>query len=206
MTEAISKCARVLAGIVIAALVAFAFAKTYQHGYSVAAARGDKALADYRATVEHASASAASDAFGRYAADVARASAAESGYLAVQSAATQTTAALKERIDHVTQPRRSPPVLGPKNDAPVVGCVFSRGFVRVWNNAAGIADAGDSPVPASTDPAAAVVGPDADAAADSGVSQADVLAWFIDYAARTRNTESKLKAVKAALPEQKDQQ
>ncbi|WP_082725358.1 hypothetical protein, partial [Burkholderia sp. RF4-BP95] len=142
MTEAISKCAKVLASIVVATLVAFAFTRTYQHGYSVAAARGDKALADYRASVEHASASAASDAFGRYAADVARASAAESGYLVVQSAATQTTAALKERIDHVTQPRRSPPVPGAKNYAPVVGCVFSRGFVRVWNHAAGIADAG----------------------------------------------------------------
>ncbi|MBR8084706.1 hypothetical protein KDX23_18380 [Burkholderia vietnamiensis] len=206
MTEAISKCAKVLAGIVIATLVAFAFAKTYQHGYSVAAARGDKALADYRASVEHASASAASDTFGRYAADVARASAAESGYLTDQSAAIQTTAALKERIDHVTQPYRRPPVPGPNNDAPVLGCVFSRGFVRVWNNAAGIADAGDSPVPASADLAAAVVGPDADAAADSGVSQADVLAWFVDYAARARDTESKLKAVKAALPEQEDKQ
>ncbi|WP_176317189.1 hypothetical protein [Burkholderia vietnamiensis] len=206
MTEVISKYAKLVAGIVVAVLIVFAFAKTYQHGYSMAAARGDKALADYRASVEHTAASAASDAFGRYAADVTRASAAESGYLTVQSAVAQSAMALKERIDHVAQPRRSPPVPGQKNDAPVVGCVFSRGFVRVWNDAAGIADAGDSHMPASADPAAAVVAPNADAAADSGVSQADVLAWFIDYAARTRNTESKLKAVKAALPEQEDQQ
>lgn len=206
MTEAISKCGKALVGLVVAALVAFAFVKTYQHGYSVAAARGDKELSDYRASVEHAAASAASNAFGRYAADVTRASAAESGYLTNQTAVTQSATALKERIDHVAQPHRSPPAPGPKNDAPVVGCVFSRGFVRVWNDAAGIADAGDSPVPASADPAVAVVGPDADAAADSGVSQGDILDWFVDYATRARNTESKLKAVKAALPEQEDQQ
>ncbi|MCA8016174.1 hypothetical protein LGM38_29465 [Burkholderia vietnamiensis] len=204
MTEAISKYAKVVASIVVAVLIVFAFAKTYQHGYSVAAAHGDKALADYRVSVEHAAASAASDAFGRYAADVTRASAAESGYLTVQSTVAQTATALKERIDHVAQPHRSPPVPGPNNDAPVVGCVFSRGFVRVWNDAAGIADVGDFPVPTSADPADAVVGPDADAAADSGVSQADVLAWFVDYAARSRDTESKLKAVKAALPQQED--
>lgn len=206
MTEAISKCGKVLVGIVVAALVAFAFAKTYQHGYSVAAARGDKALSDYRASVEHAAASAASDAFGRYAADVTRASAAESGYLTDQTAVTQSATAMKERIDHVVQPHRSPPAPGRKNDAPVVGCVFSRGFVRVWNDAAGIANDRDSAMPTSADPAAAVVRPDADAAADSGVSQADILDWFVDYATRARNTESKLRAVKAALPEQEDKQ
>ncbi|HDR9118963.1 TPA: hypothetical protein QDB15_002749 [Burkholderia vietnamiensis] len=206
MTEAISKHGKVLVGIVVAALVAFAFAKTYQHGYSVAAARGDKALSDYRASVEHAAASAASKAFGRYATDVARASAAESGYLNDQTAVTQSATALKERIDHVAQPHRSPPVPDRKNDVPVAGCVFSRGFVRVWNDAAGIADPGDSAMPTSADPAAAVVGPAADAAADSGVSQADILDWFVDYATRARTTESKLKAVKAALPEQEDKQ
>ncbi|KVE36208.1 hypothetical protein [Burkholderia sp. BDU5] len=201
-----SKTEKLLVGLIAAALLAIVFANVYQHGYDAARAIGDKALSDYRASVEHATASAASNAFGRYAADVARASAAESGYLTVQTAVTQSTTALKERIDHVTQPHRSPPVPRPKNDALVAGCVFSRGFVRVWNDAAGIADAGDSPVPASADPAAAVVGPDADAAADSGVSQADILDWFVDYATRARNTESKLKAVKAALPEQEDNQ
>ncbi|AOJ81194.1 hypothetical protein WS86_11630 [Burkholderia savannae] len=206
MTIAICKYGKLAVGIVIAALLAFAFAKTYQRGYSVAAARGDKALSDYRASVEHTAASAASDAFGRYVADVARASAAESGYLNVQTAVTQSATALKERIDHVAQPHRSPPAPGRKSDVPVVGCVFSRGFVRVWNDAAGIADAGDSAMPTSADPAAAVVGPDADAAADSGVSQADILDWFVDYATRARNTESKLKAVKAALTKQEDKQ
>ncbi|RQY36514.1 hypothetical protein [Burkholderia stagnalis] len=206
MTETISRYAKLIAGIVIAALLAFAFAKTYQHGYSVAAARGDKALADYRASVEHTSASAASDAFGRYAADVTRASAAESGYLTDQTAVMQTATALKERIDHVAQPLRSPPTPGQRNDVPVIGCVFSRGFVRMWNDAAGIANSGDSAVPTSTDSAAAAVGPDANAAVDSGVSQADILDWFVDYATRARNTESKLKAVKAALPEQEDKQ
>ncbi|AOJ67522.1 MULTISPECIES: hypothetical protein [Burkholderia] len=206
MTIAICKYGKLAAGIVIAALLASAFAKTYQHGYSVATAHGDKALADYRASVEHASTSAASDAFGKYAADVTRASAVESGYLTVQTAVAQTATALKERIDHVAQPRRSTPATALQTASPVVGCVFSRGFVRVWNDAAGIADAGDSAVPTSTDTASAVVGPDADAAADSGVSQADVLDWVVDYATRARNTESKLKAVKAALPEQEDKQ
>ncbi|AJX21574.1 hypothetical protein [Burkholderia pseudomallei] len=206
MTIAICKYGKLAVGIVIAALLAFAFAKTYQHGYEVAAARGDKALADYRATVEHTSASAASEAFGRYAADVARASAAESGYLTAQTTVARNATVLKERIDHVAQPHRNPPVPGQQPDSPDAGCVFSRGFVRVWNDAASIADAGDSAMPTSADPAAAVVGPDADAAADSGVSQADILDWFVDYATHARNTESKLKVVKATLTKQEDKQ
>lgn len=200
MPEAISKYGTLLAGIAVAMLLQFAFAKTYQHGYSVAAARGDKELADYRASVEHTSALAASDAFGRYAADVTRASAAESGYLTVHTAVAQNTMALKERIDHVSQPHRSPPAPGPKNDAPVAGCFFSRGFVRVWNDAAGIATAVDSAMPTSADSAVAVVGPDSDAAADSGVSQADILDWFVDYASRASDTEQKIKAVREAQP------
>ncbi len=203
--EAISRYEKLCAGMIAAVLIAFAFTETYQFGYSVARAHGDKALADYRASVEHESASAAVDAFGKYAADANRAATAESGYLINQSAKAQRAAALKDRIDHVVQSTSSAPAAAQRTDSPVGRCVFSRGFVSVWNTAAGIPAAGDHAMPPSSDSAVAAVGPDADVAADSGVSQADVLDWFVDYATRARDTESKLMAVEAALPKQRDE-
>ncbi len=206
MMDAISKSEKLFVGMIVVAVFGFAFTETYQFGYSVARAHGDKALANYRASVEHISALAAADAFGRYAADARRAAAAESGYLADQSGVAQRVATLKERIDHVAQSPASASAAIPQTGSPVGRCVFSRGFVGVWNSAAGISDAGGPAMPTSADSSAAVVGSDADAAADSGVSQADILDWFVDYAARARDIESKLRAVKAALPEQEEKQ
>ena len=136
-----------------------------------------------------------------------RGQAAESGFLNVQSAATDQSVALKEHIDDVVQP----PVLRPSRAVgvqsvatvtPVYSCVFSRGFVRLWNAAAGIADDSDRALPGGTDPGAAADGSGSDATTDSGVSQADILDWFVDYANRAHGTENKLKGVRAALPSQ----
>ncbi|CAB3764168.1 hypothetical protein [Paraburkholderia humisilvae] len=203
----ISKYAKIIAGIVIAVLLAFAFAKTYEHGYSVAQSIGDKNLSDYKASIQQASASAASDAFGKYAADVTRGQAAESGFLNVQSAAITESVALKEHIDDVTQPHVAAPqravnVQSAPTITPVYSCVFSLGFVRLWNAAAGIADDSDRALQGGTGPGTAADGPDADATTDSGVSQADILDWFVDYANRAHGTEDKLKGVRAALPAQ----
>jgi hypothetical protein len=202
----ISKYAKLLAGIVVAVLLAFAFAKTYEHGYSVAQSIGDKNLSDYKAKIAQASASAASDAFGRYATDVTRGQSAESGFLSSQTTAFTQTTALKEQIDNVTPP----PIIraarataqSAETVAPVYSCVFSRGFVRLWNAAAGIADDSDRALQGSTAPGSSADGSGSDATTDSGVSQADILDWFVDYANRAHGTENKLKGVRAALPAQ----
>ncbi|MCA8058118.1 hypothetical protein [Burkholderia cepacia] len=206
--EMISKYAKVVAAIVAAALVAFAFAKTYQHGHDVAEAKGNQALSDYKARQATESASAASKAFGKYADNVLRGQHAEVQFLADQGKTTTQIGTLKEHIDAVAQPHISAPSASASQPSVVTvnRCVFTRGFVRLWNAAAGVPDSADGALQASADSgsAAGFAGPDA--AADSGVSQQDVLDWFTDYATRSRNTESKLKGVKTALPEQEDKQ
>ncbi|OXI36754.1 hypothetical protein [Burkholderia aenigmatica] len=204
----ISKYVKVVAAIAAAALIAFAFAATYQHGYGVAEAKGNQALSDYKARQASESATAASQAFGKYADNVLRGQHAEVQFLTDQGATTAQIGTLKEHIDAVAQPHVSPP---PRTStaASVVTidrCVFTRGFVSVWNAAAGIADGADGALQVRAGSGSVAGASDTDAAADSGVSQQDVLDWFVDYAARARKTELKLKGVKAALPEQEDKQ
>jgi hypothetical protein len=203
----ISKYAKIIAGVVAAVLLAFAFAKTYEHGYTVAQAIGDRNLSDYKASIQQASASAASDAFGKYATDVTRGQAAESGFLNVQSAADTQAVTLKEHIEDVSQPyipapQRAVSVQSDATVTPVYSCVFSRGFVRLWNAAAGIADDSDRALQGGTDSSAAADGSGSDATTDSGVSQADIIDWFVDYANRAHGTENKIKGVRAAVPTQ----
>lgn len=206
--EMIGKYAKVVAAIAAAALIAFTFAATYQHGYGVAEVKGNQALSDYKARQASDSAAAASQAFGKYAENVLRGQHAEAQFLADQGTTTTQISTLKEHIDAVAQPHVSH-VLRASSAASVVTidrCVFTRGFVGVWNAAAGIADGADDALQDRTGSGSVAGASDADAAADSGVSQQDVLDWFVDYAARARKTELKLKAVKAALPEQEDKQ
>ncbi|WP_321933671.1 hypothetical protein [Burkholderia cenocepacia] len=206
--EMISKYAKVVAAIVAAALVAFAFAKTYQHGYDVAEAKGNQALADYKAKQANDSATAASHAFGKYADNVLRGQRAEVQFLADQDSTTAQIGTLKEHIDAVAQPHISAPSRAAPGTSVVTvdRCVFTRGFVSVWNSAAGIANGDDGALQDPAGSGSAAGASDADAAADSGVSQQDVLDWFVDYATRARKTELQLKGVKAALPEQEDKQ
>lgn len=201
---------KVGAAIVIAIVVAFAFTKTYDFGYHNAQVVGEKNLSDYKASIQQASASAANDAFGRYAANVALGQAAESGFLNDQTNGAAHTTAFKEQIDDVSQPRFAPI---PRTSPGVVAapaataheCVFSRGFVRLWNAAAGIADDSDAALQASAHPGNAAGRPDADATADSGVSQADILDWFVDYANRDHGTEDKLKAIRTLQSQEASQ-
>lgn len=206
--EMISKYSKVVAAIAAAALIAFAFAATYQHGYDVAEAKGNAALADYKAQQARDSATAASQAFGKYADNVLRGQHAEVQFLADQGKTTTQIGNLKEHIDAVAQPHISAPSSSARQQSVVTvnRCVFTRGFVRLWNTAAGVLDSADGALQASADSGsvAGFAGPDA--AADSGVSQQDVLDWFTDYAARSRSTESKLKGVKAAVPDHEDKQ
>lgn len=197
----------IVAAAILTALVALAFGKTYEHGYHVAEVIGETKLANYKASIAQGSAQAASDAFGRYANDIARGQAAEAGYLASRESGNTTATALKEQIDHVSQPYVPPAAKraaahAEVAEAPVDRCVFSTGFVRLWNAAAGIADDSAGALQDGTATGSASNGSAADAATDSRVSQADVLDWFVDYANRTRGLEDELKGVRAAWPGQ----
>ncbi|WP_175892419.1 hypothetical protein [Burkholderia cepacia] len=196
----ISNTVKLAIALVVAALVAYAFIWTYERGYSAAKSVGDKTLSDYKAQQQHDVAQAASDAFGKYADNVLRGQTAESTFLKSQAGSASETKALKEQIDVVTKPQIV--VRTVESPTPAEPCLFTRGFVRLWNAAAGIADDGHGALQASAGAGSPTYGATTDAATCSGVSPADILDWFVDYANRTRTLEDKLRGVAAALPNQ----
>ncbi|KWF84998.1 hypothetical protein WL94_20240 [Burkholderia cepacia] len=198
--ETLSKYAKLAVALVVVALIAYAFVWTYERGYGEATAAGDKALSNYKAQQQADAAKAASDAFGKYADNVLRGQNAESAFLKSQAGSASETKALKEQIDVVTKPQIV--VRTVESPAPAEPCLFTRGFVRLWNAAAGIADDDHSALQASAGPGSPTYGAGTDAATCSGVSPADILDWFVDYANRTRTLEDKLRGVAAALPTQ----
>ncbi|AHI68356.1 hypothetical protein DR62_5556 [Burkholderia thailandensis] len=97
--------------------------------------------------------------------------------------------ALKRRIAHVTSQYRPTPDARPEA---LPRCVFTGGFVGVWNAAAGIDAARLSEADRAAG-AAAPAGPDDDI--DSGVREDDVLANHVDNARRSRDIEAQLNAL-----------
>ena len=108
----------------------------------------------------------------------------------------QTTDRLTGEIARVTTLYRQALDAAPE---PLPACVFTRGFVRVWDEATGAA----LPAPADPDRAAA---PAASAGAaeqlDSGLGQADVLGHHTRYAEQCRNTAAQLNRLIDALEAQ----
>ncbi|AOJ06378.1 hypothetical protein [Burkholderia mayonis] len=94
--------------------------------------------------------------------------------------------ALKRRIARVTSQYRPTPDARPEA---LPRCVFTAGFVGVWNAAAGL----DAARLSDADPAAGAAAP-ADPAddIDSGVREDDLLANHIDNARRGRDIEAQL--------------
>lgn len=192
---------KVFAGIALAVIVAMVLAKTYDFGFRNAQAIGDKNLANYKASIDSSAASSAAAAFADYASGVARGQAAETKFFVDQQADDTHAAALKEHIDEVAQPHiaASPFVRTAQSvapDAPVYRCVFSRGFVRLWNAAAGASDGSGDALQAGSDSGVPALGTGADEAADSGVSQRDIIDWLVDYANVKRTDEAKLSAIR----------
>ena len=105
----------------------------------------------------------------------------------------QTTDRLTGEIARVTTLYRQARDAAPE---PLPACVFTRGFVRVWDEATGAA------LPASADPhgtAAPAARTGAVEQLDSGLGQADVLAHHIRYAEQCRNTAAQLNRLIDAL-------
>lgn len=178
-----------LAGVGVATFVALACgAAGYRLGHAHAAADGASALASYQAATS--ARALASETAARDREQALTATANQLGWTLIDERATHAREAehLQQRISDVTAQYR------PTEDAalqPAPRCVFTRGAVRVWNDAVG-ADAGGDGLPAA-DPAADVAATAAaDDTVDSGVSQADALAHLIDYGQRCRGIESQL--------------
>lgn len=100
----------------------------------------------------------------------------------------KTTDRLSGEIARVNDLYRSALDAAPE---PLPHCVFTAGFVRVWDEATGAA------VPATDPGRAAAQGPDAVAAEqlDSGISQRDLLTHHVRYAEQCRNTAAQLDAL-----------
>lgn len=184
--------------VAVAGLIGLALHRVYQRGYTTAEAIGQPNLSDYQRRQAEAAAQAASAAFGRYAGQVAHNTGIEAGFLGQQSKQAAKVGILKGNIDAATRPPRTE--RPQTTDAAVDRCEFSADFVRLWN-AAAESGAGDRAVPASTSASSATGAAGTDAATCSGVSQADVLDWFIDYTARSHSIEHQLNAVLDAVPD-----
>ncbi|MCA8194119.1 hypothetical protein [Burkholderia vietnamiensis] len=186
----ISEYAKALTVIGVAVAIAFAGAAGYEHGYHVATTRGDLALSEQRETQQKAAADAARIADDRYATEVDRGNQTAQALIVAQQQIDHLTSTAKGKIDVVTQTYRPTLAASPE---PLPRCVFTRGFVRVWNGVAVDASADPLPNSAVTGGAGAETG--ADDALDSGVSQADILDWLTDYAARNRRIDTRLNKV-----------
>ncbi|MCO7557355.1 DNA-packaging protein [Metapseudomonas otitidis] len=183
--------------LVVAGLLAVLSA-AYRAGYTTATAEGEAALEKQRAEHSQAEAEralqAAADA--KAAATALREQTQRADQIAARLADQQrqyrqTTDRLTGEIARVNDLYRAaldaPPV-------PLPDCRFTRGFVRVWDEATGAA------VPATTpgDPGrAAQAAADAGAAdqLDAGIGRADLLRHHIRYAEQCRATAAQLGAL-----------
>lgn len=187
----ISSYVKAIAAILVLVALAATAAAGYSHGYGVAKTQGDLALQTLKARQQKAEADAARQADDAYTTQVNKGDAAEQQLIENQRLLTRQATAAKEQIDVVTRTYRKSPDVAP---VAVPECVFTRGFIRLWNAAAGAND-GSGALQASGATATSDATADSTAALDSGVSQADLLDWFLDYANRGRSIETQLNQV-----------
>lgn len=177
---------------------ALAYKRGYAHGFDTAKAQGDLALNTFQLAQAHAKTAAAQLANDRYAAAVTRANQAEQALLATRTQLAQQQHRAQEQIDAVTQTYRTSLAAAPQ---PLPRCVFTRGFVRLWNDRAAASADGAGALPSGSTAPGTDPTTDPGDALDSGLSQADLLDWFSDYATRSRSLEAQLNAVLDARQE-----
>ncbi|KVP51480.1 hypothetical protein WJ91_01390 [Burkholderia ubonensis] len=166
----------------IGAIAAGAIA--YFGGYHAGALAGDAKVAKLERQYADGARNAVEQARIKERAETQRAAALAGDLFAEKARHALEVDELKRRIPSVTSQYRPAP------DAPLEAlprCVFTVGFVSVWNAAAG-ADG----VPATAPAARAAAPAGADDALDSGVRQDDVLAHHVDASRRSRDIESQL--------------
>lgn len=171
-----------LPALVGAALTAFAVGAV--SGYWLTKRYDDAKFAVWQAQLAQSKAVAAEQARQREQAWARRAEQLSAALLDEQQAHATSAQQLKKEIDRVTSQFRAKPG-APLQPAP--RCVFTNGFVSVYNRAIG-ADG----VPANQPAGAVDATPDAADAVDSGVSQQDVLAHIVDNGQHQRDIASQL--------------
>ena len=171
-----------LPALVGAALTAFAVGAV--SGYWLTKRYDDAKFAVWQAQLAQSKAVAAEQARQREQAWARRAEQLSAALLDEQQAHATSAQQLKKEIDRVTSQFRAKPG-APLQPAP--RCVFTNGFVSVYNRAIG-ADG----LPANQPAGAVDATPDAADAVDSGVSQQDVLAHIVDNGQHQRDIASQL--------------
>lgn len=156
----------------------------YVLGHSAAQAKGDTALANLKRDHALLLADAAGQALYKERQLTATANQLGAQLLQERVQHAEETDQLKRRITRVTSQYRPAPD-APLQPAPQ--CVFTNGFVGVYNGAIGAA-----PVPAAVLATGAADAADPAEAVDSGVQQADILEHITDYGQRCRDIESQL--------------
>lgn len=156
----------------------------YWLGHGRAQATGDAALAKLQRS--HATAVAAATAQALAKERELAATAHQLGFQLLQAQARHAadTDQLKRSIPRVTSQYRPAPGAPLQ---PVPQCVFTHGFVGVYNAAIGAAD-----LPAADTAAGAADAANPAAALDAGLQQADILAHITDYGQRCRDIASQL--------------
>ena len=163
-----------------------ALASAFYTGYQTAAAKRDSEIAALRSDYANQLTAASEAARVREQALTLHGNTLSTLLLAEQQANAASADTLKKDIDHVTSQYRAAP--GAELQ-PAPRCVFTHGFVRVYNRAIGASPSGLSETDAASGADAAA---NAAETVDAGVSQQDVLAHAIDYGQRCRNLESQL--------------
>lgn len=171
-----------LPALVGAALTAFAVGAV--SGYWLTKRYDDAKFAVWQAQLAQSKAIAAEQARQREQAWARRAEQLSAALLDEQQAHAVSAQQLKKEIDRVTSQYRVKPGAPLQ---PVPRCVFTNGFVSVYNRAIG-ADG----LPANQPAGAVDATPDAADAVDSGVSQQDVLAHVVDNGQHQRDIASQL--------------
>ncbi|XQE65792.1 DNA-packaging protein [Pseudomonas sp. P3C3] len=176
----------------------------YDQGYAKAADEGALALEQLRGehSQQELERARAAEASAKAAAKLLQEEQARNDQLAGQLADQQrlhrqTTDRLSGEIARVNDLYREALDAPPK---PLPACVFTRGFIRVWDEATGARTA----VPEAADPGrAAAQSAEALAAEqlDSGLSQSAVLAHHVRYAEQCRNVAAQLDALSDAVQE-----
>jgi hypothetical protein len=178
-----------LAALALASVMALAGSVLgYRIGHQGAADAGEAKLQALKAEHAKTDAAATAERLQQERAMVRFANQAGAQLLAERSLHDQEVQQLKGRIARVTNQYRPAPD-APLQPAP--RCVFTNGFVGVWNAAIG-AGTGVGELPSSVAPGGTDGSASADEALDSGVRPADVLAHHADYGQRCRGIESQL--------------
>ncbi|MBO1857952.1 hypothetical protein J4G52_30840 [Burkholderia cenocepacia] len=177
------QCVAAAAGAAALGAIA-AGAIAYFGGYHAGALAGDAKVAKLERQYADGARDAVEQARIKERAETQRAAALAGDLFAEKARHALEVDELKRRIPSVTSQYRPAPD-APLQDLP--RCVFTAGFVGVWNAAAG-AD-GVSPTGAAS---GAVAPAGADDALDSGVRQDDILAHHVDASRRSRDIESQL--------------